>query len=332
VDKYSHRERLETILAGDKPDRFAASFWRHFYHKEHYAEGTAEAMLSFQKRFDWDFIKINPRAEYHNEGWGLKLEWSRDEFTKHQKTAFPVAGVDDWDRIDPLKLSTPVLAEHLKVVSLVRKGVGKDVPILMTVFTPLAVAGRMMSEQKDLVEHLHQKPQKVEQALQAITQTFKEFVTELRNAGADGIFFATTQWASSDMLTWDEYQRFGVPYDLEVIKASGEDAISLLHVCSSNNFLKELAQIDYHCQLYNWDSDHPTNLPLDKAYDLLKGKTIVGGVDRRGWLLKSTSKEVGFQIEKIKQKHDSARLVIGPGCSIPPEVPMENLQAIRDRL
>jgi uroporphyrinogen decarboxylase len=332
MDKYSHQERLEIILAGDKPDRFAASFWRHFYHKEHYAEGTAEGMVNFQKRFDWDFIKINPRAEYHNEGWGLKLEWSHDEFTKHQKTAFPVAGIDDWDKIEPLKLSTPVLAEHLKVVSLVRKGVGKDVPILMTVFTPLAVAGRMMPDQKDLVDHLRQKPEKVDQALQAITETFVSFVTELRNAGADGIFFATTQWASSDMMTWEEYQRFGVRYDLEVIKASGEDAINLLHVCSSNNFLKELAQIDYHCQLYNWDSEHPTNLPLDKVYDLLKGKTLVGGIDQNGWLLKSSSEEVGRQIEKIKQKHDPARLIIGPGCSIPPEVPMENLQAIRDRL
>jgi len=71
MDKYSHRDRLEMILAGEKPDRFAASFWRHFFHMEHHAEGTAEAMVSFQKRFDWDFIKINPRADYHVEDRGL---------------------------------------------------------------------------------------------------------------------------------------------------------------------------------------------------------------------------------------------------------------------
>jgi uroporphyrinogen decarboxylase len=134
------------------------------------------------------------------------------------------------------------------------------------------------------------------------------------------------------MLTWEEYQRFGVPYDLEVIRASGEDALNLLHVCSANNFLRELAGVDYRCQLYNWDSDNPTNLPLDKVYDLLQGKTLVGGVDQHGWLLKSSAEEVGFQIEKIKQKHDPARLIIGPGCSIPPEVPMGNLHAIRNRL
>jgi uroporphyrinogen decarboxylase len=332
MDKYSHRERLQLILAGEQPDRFAVSFWRHFYHMEHHAEGTAEAMLAFQKRFDWDFIKINPRAEYHVEDWGLQLEWSHDEFTKHKKLRYPVTTVDDWNRIEPLKLSAPVLAEHLHVVSLVHKGVGKEVPILMTVFTPLSIAGRMVPQQQTLVEHLRRHPDKVEQALRAITETFKEYVTELRNAGADGIFYATTHWASGDLLTWEEYRRFGVPYDLEVVKATEEDAINLLHVCASHNYLKELAEIDYHCRLYNWDSDDPTNLPLDRAYDLLKGKALVGGVDQRGWLLKSSADEVGAQIEKLKAKHDPSRLIIGPGCSIPPETPMENLQAIRDRL
>jgi uroporphyrinogen decarboxylase len=134
------------------------------------------------------------------------------------------------------------------------------------------------------------------------------------------------------MLTWEEYQRFGVPYDLEVIKAAEKDAINLLHICSSHNFLKQLAEIDYNCQLYNWDSDDPTNLPLDRAYDLLNGKTLVGGIDQSGWLLKSSAEEVRRQTERIKEKHDPARLIIGPGCSVPPEVPLENLQAIRDTL
>ena len=77
------------IFAGEKPDRFAASFWRHFFHKEHHAEGTAEAMLDFQERFDWDFMKINPRADYHVEGWGLKQEWSPRRIQKTHQVQFP---------------------------------------------------------------------------------------------------------------------------------------------------------------------------------------------------------------------------------------------------
>jgi len=331
-EKYSHRDRLEIILSGEKPDCYAASFWRHFYHKENNAKGTAGAMLDFQKEFDWDFMKINPRADYHIEDWGFEQKWSSSEFQKHAAVKYPVSKASDWGKIEPLKTTAPVLAEHLQVVSLIRKGVGRDFPILMTVFTPLAIAGRMVENDNLLVEHLRNHPDKIHRALKAITDTFVKYVQELRNAGADGIFFATTQWASSNLVTWKEYEEFGVPYDLEVIKASEKDSLNLFHVCSSNNYLSQLARIDYNCKMYNWDGDDPTNSPLDKAYELLKGKTLVGGVDHRGWLLKSEPDEIPYQMQRIKKYLDPRRVIIGPGCSIAPEVPKENLRAIRENL
>lgn len=331
-EKYSHRERLELILAGQRPDRFAASFWRHFFHMEHHAKGTAEAMVAFQKHFGWDFVKINPRADYHAEPWGLTLSFSHDEFRKHNKGNFPVSKPNDWERIQPVSLSSPALAEHLKVVSMVRRALGNDVPILMTVFTPLAVAGRLVEDRNLLAEHLRSHPDKVASALEAITETFAAFATELRNAGADGLFFATTQWASSDLLSWEEYEKFGVPYDLRVIEATDETPINLLHVCCSNNFLNKLAGINYRCRMYNWDSDDPTNLSLDKTSEILKAKTLVGGVAQNDWLLYGTPKDVNDRILGLKHGMSASQVIIGPGCSIPPQVPDENLMAIRENL
>lgn len=332
MTRYSHRERLMMIFEGERPDRHAVSFWRHFFHMEHHAEGLAEAMLYFQKKYDWDFMKINPRADYHVEDYGLKQKWSHDEFKKHTKENFPIVAVDDWENIERLSALSPVLSEHLSAVTTIRKKSAPELPLLMTVFTPLAIAGRMVENDQTLADHLHTHPEKVESALQSITETFCDFVSELRNAGADGIFFATTQWASSNLISWEDYQRFGVPYDLKVIEAAGDDAINLFHVCSSNNFLKELSSIDYHCQMYNWDSDDPTNLPLDSGSDLLSDKAVVGGVDRNGWLLQATPEEIGWQIDRLKDMFPPGQIIIGPGCSIAPEVPDQNLQAIRDKL
>lgn len=329
MNKYTHRERIETILAGEKPDRFAASFWRHFFHRESFAEGTAEAMVRFQEQFDWDFMKINPRADYHIEGWGFEHEWSTDEFTKHVKVKFPVNKVDDWSHIEPLKLSEPSLDEHLRVVSLIRKKVGRDLPILMTVFTPLAIAGRMVPNRQIMADHLHEYPEKVLPAIEAITQTYEAFASELRNAGADGLFFATTQWAASEYISWDEYRRFGVPFDLRVIRSAGSNALNLFHVCAPNNYLKQLAPIDYQSQLYNWETEDPTNPPIEKAGEILKGKVMVGGVDHAGWLLHSNAAEVGHMMDQLKTKFDPSRVILGPGCAIDPKVPYENLATIR---
>ncbi|HOP06166.1 MAG TPA: uroporphyrinogen decarboxylase family protein [candidate division Zixibacteria bacterium] len=332
MEKLNHRDRLMTVLAGEKPDRFAVSFWRHFFDMEHHASGLMEAMVAFQKKFDWDFMKINPRADYHSEPWGLKLHFSYDSFEKHKKSNFPIRGIEDWEKIKPQPLDSPALAEHLYAVSLIRRAVGPELPLLMTVFSPLSVAGRLLENRNDLIEHLRQEPELIESALEAITVTFVRFAEELRNAGADGLFFATTHWASRTMITWEEYRRFGTPFDLRVIEAAGEDAINLLHVCDPENYLKELAEIDYHSRMYNWDADHPTNLPLDRAYDLLKGKAIVGGGDYTGWLLCARPDEAAAKIRSIMAAHDPSRLIIGPGCAVLPATPMENLRAVREAI
>ncbi len=78
MNKHNHRERLELILAGERPDRFAASFWRHFYHLENHAEGMIEA----------------------------------------------------------IRLEAPALAEHLKVVAGVRREIGSQVEKIKTTRDP----------------------------------------------------------------------------------------------------------------------------------------------------------------------------------------------------
>ncbi len=296
------------------------------------AEGLAEAMLFFQKKFDWDFMKINPRADYHIEDWGFIQKYSKDEYTKHVKIKFPINSVEDWDNINPLEFTAPALSELLSAVSLIRKKSDRELPLLMTVFTPLAIAGRMVKDNQMLADHIRSHPEKIKNALDAITKTYVKFVEELRNAGANGIFYATTQWAASNLITWDEYKEFGLPYDLPVIEASGDDAMNLFHVCSSNNYLKELLSYDFRSQMINWESDDPTNLPLDKGIALLSEHVAVGGCDYEGWLLKGSPNEMGYQIDRLKDMADPTKLIIGPGCCIPSETPMENLAAIREKL
>ena len=65
LDLMNHRERVIACLAGEEIDRPPASMWRHFYEAETAAETLAMEMIEFQRQFDWDFMKVNPRASYH---------------------------------------------------------------------------------------------------------------------------------------------------------------------------------------------------------------------------------------------------------------------------
>lgn len=289
-------------------------------------------MLGFQRMFDWDFMKINPRADYHVEDWGLKQHFSHNEFAKHTKSNYPVRKAEDWQSIRQLPRTAEALAEHLLVISKIRKSVGKDLPLFMTVFTPLAIAGRMIENQTNLLDHLRKSPEIVHAALESITKTFEMFVTECRNAGADGIFLATTQWASFDMITWEEYKTFGVPYDLRLLAATDRDALNILHVCASNNYLKQMMAENYPVQMVNWNASDPTNLPVDTAYEVVKNKAIVGGLDHEGWLRQSAPDEVAYLVGKLKKSLDPSRVILSPGCTFPPETPSENLRALRESL
>ena len=55
-------------------------------------------------------------------------------------------------------------------------------------------------------------------------------------------------------------------------------------------------------------------------------------MDRNGWLLHSEPSEIRYKIDELKERFEPNRLIIGPGCSVPPEVPFENFRAVRETL
>ncbi|UCD18502.1 MAG: hypothetical protein JSV44_06230 [Candidatus Zixiibacteriota bacterium] len=329
-ERYSHRERLTAITQGETPDRYAGSIWRHFYHKEATTDGLVEAMLDFQKRYDWDFMKINPRASYHVEDWGNKLDWSTSELANHIKTELAVKSVADWDKIEVLPVTAPVLSEHLRAISLIKKASDPELPLMMTIFNPLGIARNLVGSAGKLLAHLEQEPDQVKTALENITITFENYVREVRDAGADGIFYATLEWASSDLLSYEQYADLCRDRDIRIIRAAGDDALNILHVCASNNYLRELS--DYPVPLVNWAAHDPTNVNLDDSFTFLGEKTAIAGLDGRGWLRHSRPGEIAHEIARIKERMTGKRFIFGPGCTVDPRIPPENLDAVRKKL
>ena len=101
TEQMTHRERIMSNIAGQDTDRTPVSMWRHFFENETSAESLAEAMLNFQKRFDWDFMKVNPRASYHAEEWGLKMRY--DGGLPPVAISTPIKSPDDWLKLEVLK-------------------------------------------------------------------------------------------------------------------------------------------------------------------------------------------------------------------------------------
>lgn len=321
-------DRWQVLIAGEKPDRPPISFWRHFYGQENAPETFANAMIDFQKRFGWDLVKINPKASYHIEPWGVNVEPSDDPLQKPTKTSWPILNVEDLDKILPLPVDHPEFSSQLSAVSMIRNALPRPLPIVMTMFTPLSVLGDLVPDNKTLIRLIGEAPEEVEVALTNVTETFAKLAVEFLNAGVDGLFFATTEWATSDCLTWEQYERFGRRYDLQILNSITEDVtFMLLHVCGSNNYLEKFA--DYPVDIVNWDATDPTNLPLRAGWQALQ-KPIMGGIDRNNDLLGLTREALTDKTRRLVETHADLPFAVSPGCAVPVDVPLKNLEVVKE--
>jgi len=321
------KERINALLTGREPDRTPVVAWRHFYHREYDPKQFVAATVDFQRKFNWDFVKINPRASYHVEGWGAQYVPPKNPLDKPQRLSFPVGLPSDWEKIEELPLGVGVLAGELLTISQISKKVGKSVYKFMTIFSPLSIAGDLVGTEAQLVRDMQESPLLVQEALEEITKTFVRFSVECLNAGADGIFFATTEWASKNVLTEDEYRKFGRPYDLEVIEAvRGVGGKVILHVCEPNNMLSFFA--DYPVDMVNWAASHRSNPTLSEGYNLFK-KPVIGGIDHTSSLMLGRKEALVGSVRPVLTLLKSIPAVLGPECALPPAMPEENLMALR---
>ncbi len=325
ADRMSSKERVLATIAGEEVDRPPLSVWRHFYHHERSTDGLVEAMLGFQRRFGWDFMKVNPRAHYHVEDWGVRYAYPADPNVAPSPAEVPVKSAEDWGRIQPLDPSHGILGEHLLALRRIGQGMPDGVPYVMTVFTPLSVAGMMAESEQTMLKYMQESPDRLRQALEAVTQTFERYVPLCLEAGASGIFFATTRWATYNRLTEEQYRTWGRPYDLRVLAAAQQAPFNILHVCRSRNMLLALA--DYPVEALNWDVSDPTN-PSIREGSNMTDKVVIGGIPHTK-LDRIPISEAEVAARDALSQARGRRFMLGPGCTIPPTTPETVLDRVK---
>ena len=324
TDSMNHRERVLACLAGEDVDRPPVSMWRHFYAEETAADTLAEAMLGFQRKYDWDFMKVNPRASYHAEDWGLTMRTGGDG--SPEAVSWPVSEPADWTRLEVLDPYAGVLGEQLEALRLIAKGLQGRVPFLMTVFTPLSIAARLVPSEEAFLQQLREHPDSVTHALEVVTETFARYATACLEVGASGLFYATTSWATTDSMTLDEYAASARPYDLRVLEAASEAEFNLLHVCRDNNMLAELG--DYPVHAFNWDAHGRGNLSLAEGRTTLGPKVMVGGLPHKDGLVDAYPGDLARAVQDTSDAMGAAGWMLGTGCTFPPNTPEANVRAV----
>jgi uroporphyrinogen decarboxylase len=332
VDRdFTRRDRVLAACAGDPVDRPPVSFWGHFYDREGSAKDLASATLEARNRYDWDFVKLNPRASYHGEPWGLSFRASTEPLVKPTRLSHPIHDLADYEKITTLPGDTGALGEQLEAIRLVKKGLPDDVLLVETVFSPLAVVTDMAENTQAVERHLAADEERVRSAVEAVTRTFEDFVPKALAAGADGIYLATVEWASRDR-DWspDGYRSFAMPYERRLLEKARGATFNVFHVCRPHSFVAALADTPVHA--LSWDSTAPGNPDLRAGLSFFPRGAVVGGIGHDDALVAPDDRLALEQLERGFAQTGGHRWIVGPGCSIHPQTPPERLVTIRETL
>ncbi len=316
---------MNAALAGGPVDRIPLSFWRHFPDIDLDPMALADALLSFHRRYDLDFIKVMPNGVYCVEDWGCEIAYQGGSGGARTCVRHAVRRIEDWTGLRPRDPSAPALARELHCLKAVCAGKGDDAPVLQTIFSPFTVARKVAGP--DLVrETMLRDPSRLHAAMDMITATVEAYVGACLEAGADGVFFAT-QAATPEVMAPEEHRQFVEPYDRRVLAAArARGAIVLLHLHGDRPYLAALASV-YPVQALNWH-DRRTSPSLAEALGQVS-QTLVGGLDERGSMITDSPESVGAQVRDAVAQCRGRRLIVGPGCVVDLRVPEANLAAAR---
>jgi uroporphyrinogen decarboxylase len=324
VSTISKRERVRAALAGQEVDRVPIAFWGHFAADPRTAEEIARETVKFQRRFDWDFVKLMPSGMYFCQALGCEITPAAGPGGVNALATSLIAGPGDWARLPRLDPTSGWLAEHVESTRRVRAELGPDVPIIQTLFSPITIAHKL-SLNDSFGAYVRRHRDELHAGLERIAASSIDFARATLDAGADGFFYAT-QEATLDELTEPEFAELGQRYDREVLDATGDRAwFNLLHVCRESIMADMVA--DYPVAAINWDSH--ANFPSLAQAPSIWRQALVGGLDRHGAILSGTPAEVEAATRAAVESVGGRHLIVSAGCALPLARPDANLDAAR---
>ncbi|NEG69596.1 uroporphyrinogen decarboxylase family protein [Bifidobacterium choloepi] len=275
------KQAFHDILDGHAEVPFLTSAWAHFVGSEYGPAELAGAHIDFVERWDWDWVKINPRSAYYPEAWGAVFDQFDYGGGKSPRLERPVIlRPEDTAGIRHIDVeSSQVFREQVAAAAQIADRFDDRV-VIQTVFSPLTVLYYLASLPRvknkpvygpaptvTIESLLFEQPDAAKSALLAIAKTLADYVRLLvaprsqGGAGVDGIFYAVTGTVAKHYLTREQYREFGEPFDRIVLDAvrdasslsAGEAGakIRLLHTCQ--DYSNPDWFVGYPVDVLQWD-------------------------------------------------------------------------------
>lgn len=292
---------LGPILAGERVDVPAITFWKHHPVADQDGHSLAEATLAFQQHVGCDLVKLSPASSYQLVDYGLRDEWIPDGLGRRTVTHRPIGHPDDWLRLPERRAGTGFTGEILGCALRVRRGLAREIPLVITIFNPIFQAVTLAGIDRFL-EHIETSPAEVSQGLITIAANTLALMEAFRGAGVDGFYLATLH-ATPAAMARRIYCRWGAPGDKACVGAM-HGSLGIMHL---HGEAVPLEACPADVQVLHYDCALAGNPTVTEAMRQFPG--VVAS---------------GLPAEGLPER----RFILSSGCTVPLDVPAAELAAL----
>jgi uroporphyrinogen decarboxylase len=287
------RQRVDRALAGADLDRPPFSFWYHFGLEKEPGERHARATLDFHRKLRTDLVKV--MSDY----------------------PFPKPPGPWWE----VRALTNPFPQQVRALQLIGQALRGRNYFVETIFNSWNQAEKISSP-AEVRRLMHEKPQALLDALEAINRSQIHHARLALRAGAAGIFLAIAN-ADENVLTREEYRRFSEPFDRELLEAVRQAPLNILHLHGERVYL-DLFYKGWLARVIHY-SVHATGVGFDQVRRSYTG-VLMGGLDERHF--RKLSEDELRQQWLQAQQAAGRRFILAPGCSVPNDTTDDELMRL----
>ncbi len=328
-------ERVETVLRGGVPDRVPVDFHDFMVaaqrsglpFPEYFQDGAAmaEGQIANWRELGHDVVLVENGTAALAQACGVGVEYMDDT----APVSF-VPAIDSLDRVDELVMPDPYttapLAENLKATRLLVKEIGREAFIIGRADQgPFSLASMIVGIEEFLVATaLPGNEKKLARLLDFAGEVVERYAVAQMEQGAH-LTSIGESIAGPDVCAPTVYAEWAQTADTRLVERLAERDIRLAyHICGDATRIVErmvatgaaVLELDYKC-----------DLPAVKQ--AVAGETtVLGVIDPSEVIARSSPEDVRAAVRaELEVLAPGGGLIIGPGCALPPETPMENLHA-----
>jgi len=341
VDKMTSRERLETVLRGEVPDRVPVFCHGHGIARHMLAisygamvqsvDLMSKSILQWQELIGedrlWAYFDMMTEAA----GFGQPMIYQEDQPPYSERNDLLIKGPDDYFKLEPYDVEKAERTRMtLEVASILRDKRGDTVPVASLVSEPFVVLGLLRGMEALLMDCIRH-PEAVKAGLDVVCEVIIDYAKAMKRHGVDLVVMCHDYGNRSIMSEklWMKLQGEHLKRINQVIRDEG--LILDIHNCDAAPYIDAAFDDLGGCDIYEC-AVLPASCATWAEYKQKYGSRAV--LQGEWWPPELAAVSYEEVLAKSKEMIDNlgegGGFILGPTCEFPSHGPIANAKALVD--